>query len=126
MSIRQNMKMLSDYQKILRLAYGDNAPEELLKLNNELQILHASLITEYNEKLFSNIRKDLFTVAVGCIDSFEGRFGYLWGIDIPYEEKTDDQLDYLSDWNPARNEIFDKANKLVYKYQELLLNLREE
>lgn len=124
--IRKNMKKISDYQKILRLAYGENVPESLLRLNRELQILHADLFIEYNEKLFSLIRKDVFTLGVGCIDSFEGSFGYLWGMNKEFAQKTEEELDYEIDWNPTRNSIFDKTNDLVKKYQHLLLDLKEE
>lgn len=115
-NIRKNMKKMSDYQKVLRLAYGENAPIELIKLNRELQILHADLFTEYNEKLFSHIRKDLFTLGVGCIDSFEGVFGHLWECE---------DSEYVDDWKPIRNNIFDRTNDLVIKYQDLLLDFKD-
>jgi len=62
-------------------------------------------------QLIDAITKKMKTAMIGSLSSIEEALGFLWGLDLPEEERTQDQLDFEENvWQPLRTEILNKGN----------------
>lgn len=120
MSIRDNMKKISQYNEIVKQAYKDD-PRHIDNLSRDIKLHIIDLHNKLNEKLYAELRKDLMTLGVGCISLFEGIILYKDPSDM-----TDEELDRLDEWKTIREDIFDRINLAITKYQNLLLEEKHE
>jgi len=65
-------------------------------------------------KLKDDVKKKNTTTMIGAIAVFEKFFGYLWGIDKPYEDLTVSEKKFDKLWQEARKEIMDKGNLQIH------------
>lgn len=122
MSVRDNMKKISEYDSIVAMAYRGNDADRFRALSREFKLLSVDLINDSNKKLYSEFRRDIMTVGVGCISLIEDHFGYLWGAGLPLSELDCNQFDNRERWEEARRDMFDRINIILNKYKELLLD----
>lgn len=61
-------------------------------------------------KLSEDIEKHVRTTFIGAIAAFERKLGFLWGIDKPFDQKTENEKKWFDVWNAVRSEILDFGN----------------
>jgi len=85
---------------------------ERKKLNTYRRKLYAQKRLEYN------ITKKIKTTMIGALASFEEAFGYLWGMDIDFDNLNEQQLAFLDTWEETRREILNKGNMQIRAAQD--------
>lgn len=69
-----------------------------------------------NQKLINSIIYKRFqTTMIGALHQFEQFFGDLWGIDIPENQLTNEQLFFSDKWETVRNNILNNGNHQLRK-----------
>jgi hypothetical protein len=58
-------------------------------------------------------RKKITTTMIGALDSFEKRFGRLWGQDKNEEDITEQEDRFYQIWSEVREEILDRGNAQI-------------
>ena len=65
------------------------------------------------DKLFKAAKKKIQTTMIGALSTLEHSFGFLWGFDIPEEERTPEQKKLYEIYEEARAEILDRGNTQI-------------
>lgn len=73
--------------------------------------------------LFAEFRTDLLTITVGCIHMVETQMGSLWGHPNAFAPPA---RGYEERFRIIREETFDRANVLIEKWKEKLVDSKEE
>lgn len=68
------------------------------------------------DNFYKNILTKRFqTTMIGALFEFEKTFGYLWGQNKSEDELTDQELDFLDQWDLVRNQILNNGNSQLRK-----------
>ena len=94
--------------------YNKKVVEERKKLNAHKKKLYAK------QRLETNITKKIRTTMIGALASFEDAFGDLWGIDLSYEELSEEQIQFRDVWDEVRTDILNKGNMQIRAAQDEL------
>ena len=61
-------------------------------------------------RLMANIGKKFQTTMIGSLSKFEEEFGYFWGNDKDYSEKTKQEKELFDKWQNVRTAILNNGN----------------
>lgn len=61
------------------------------------------------------LTKRFQTTMIGALFEFEKTFGYLWGHDKNEDDLTNEELDFLDQWDLVRNQILNNGNSQLRK-----------
>lgn len=79
---------------------------------------------EPNPQLINSILYKRFqTTMIGALHQFEQFFGDLWGIDLPENQLTKEQLYFSDKWEVVRNNILNNGNHQLRKTMQELSSL---
>lgn len=104
----------------------------LIVENRKIKMAEQKKLNEQKRKLYAekrlehNIIKKIKTTMIGALASFEDGFGFLWGIDLDYEELDGDQLELRESWEEIRREILNKGNMQIRAAQDELSEYNAE
>jgi hypothetical protein len=77
-----------------------------------------------NQEIINSILYKRFqTTMIGALHQFEQFFGELWGIDLPEDQLTKQQLGFSDKWELVRNNILNNGNHQLRKTIQELSNL---
>ena len=62
------------------------------------------------KRLTNIVSKKINTSFIGAVAQIEDYFGFLWGIDVPESEKTEEQRKMYEIWQALRSEILTNGN----------------
>lgn len=63
-----------------------------------------------NHRLKKIIEKKIMTTLIGSIALVEEHFGDLWGLGVPKDQLTKEELDFLETWEELRQAMLDHGN----------------
>ena len=72
------------------------------------------------KRLEENITKKIRTTMIGALKSFEDGFGYLWGINLDFDQLTNEQIKFNDLWEDVRNDVLNKGNSQIRAAQDEL------
>jgi hypothetical protein len=77
-----------------------------------------------DQQLINSILYKRFqTTMIGSLHQFEQFFGDLWGMDLPENQLTKEQLYFSDKWEAVRNNILNNGNHQFRKTVQELSNL---
>jgi transcription termination factor Rho len=65
------------------------------------------------DKLFKTAKKKIQTTMIGALSTMEEHFGFLWGMDIPEDERAEEQRKIQELYEDARAKILDRGNTQI-------------
>lgn len=65
------------------------------------------------DKLFKAAKKKIQTTMIGALSTLEQSFGFLWGFDVPEEQRTPEQKKIYEIYEEARAQILDRGNTQI-------------
>lgn len=74
------------------------------------------------DKLFKAAKKKIQTTMIGSLSTLEASFGFLWGFDIPEEDKTPEQKKIHEIYEEARAQILDRGNTQIRNLEAEFVN----
>jgi hypothetical protein len=74
------------------------------------------------DKLYKASKKKIQTTMIGALSTVEEVFGFLWGIDIPEEERTDEQKKVHELYEDIRAKILDRGNTQIRNLESEFVN----
>ncbi len=74
------------------------------------------------DKLFKAAKKKIQTTMIGSLSTLETSFGFLWGFDIPEEDKTPEQKKIYEIYEEARAQILDRGNTQIRNLEAEFVN----
>ena len=100
--------------------------------NRNKQLEDQKNFNEHKRKIYAqrrlehNIIKKIKTTMIGALASFEDGFGFLWGIDLDYNELDKEQLELREVWEEIRREVLNKGNMQIRAAQDELSEYNTE
>lgn len=74
------------------------------------------------DKLFKAAKKKIQTTMIGSLSTVESSFGFLWGFDIPEEDRTPEQKKIYEIYEEARAQILDRGNTQIRNLEAEFVN----
>tara|TARA_R110000824_G_scaffold2865_4_gene13042 strand:+ start:1491 stop:1871 length:381 start_codon:yes stop_codon:yes gene_type:complete len=74
------------------------------------------------DKLFKASKKKVQTTMIGSLSTLESSFGFLWGADVPEEDKTSEQKKLYEIYEEARAQILDRGNTQIRNLESEFVN----
>lgn len=74
------------------------------------------------DKLFKAAKKKLQTTMIGALSTIEESFGFLWGMDTPEEQRTEEQRKIQELFEDARAKILDRGNTQIRNLEVEFVN----
>lgn len=74
------------------------------------------------DKLFKAAKKKLQTTMIGALSTIEESFGFLWGMDLPEDQRTDEQRKIQELFEDARAKILDRGNTQIRNLEVEFVN----
>ena len=65
------------------------------------------------DKLFKAAKKKIQTTMIGALSTIEETFGFLWGMDVPDEERREEHRKIQELYEDARAKILDRGNTQI-------------
>ena len=75
-----------------------------------------------HESLLKQAKKKIQTTMIGSLSTLEASFGFLWGFDIPEEDKTPEQKKIHEIYEEARAQILDRGNTQIRNLEAEFVN----
>ena len=77
----------------------------------KLRKLNEKRYKEHSKKrLMDNIQRKFSTTMIGALSEFEKIFGGVWGYGIPFDQLSDDEMEFRKMWEEARTNILNNGN----------------
>ena len=103
----EKQENLDDYKKLR---------EQTKKYNDE----------KYREsskkRLMKNVERKFKTTMIGALSTLESSFGFLWGFEVPEEDKTPEQKKVYEIYEEARAQILDRGNTQIRNLESEFVN----
>lgn len=74
------------------------------------------------DKLFKAAKKKIQTTMIGALSTIEEQFGFLWGFDIPEEERMPEQKKIHEIYEDTRAKILDRGNTQIRTLETEFIN----
>ena len=74
------------------------------------------------DKLFKASKKKIQTTMIGALSTIEEQFGFLWGFDIPEEERMPEQKKIHEIYEDTRAKILDRGNTQIRTLETEFIN----
>ena len=74
------------------------------------------------DKLFKAAKKKIQTTMIGALSTLESSFGFLWGFEVPEEDKTPEQKRVYEIYEEARAQILDRGNTQIRNLESEFVN----
>jgi hypothetical protein len=74
------------------------------------------------DKLFKAAKKKIQTTMIGALSTLESSFGFLWGFEVPEEDKTPEQKKVYEIYEEARAQILDRGNTQIRNLESEFVN----
>ena len=74
------------------------------------------------DKLYKAAKKKIQTTMIGSLSTVESSFGFLWGFDIPEEDRTPEQKKIYEIYEEARAQILDRGNTQIRNLEAEFVN----
>ena len=74
------------------------------------------------DKLFKAAKKKIETTMIGALSTLEQSFGFLWGLDVPEEDRTLEQKKIYEIYEEARAQILDRGNTQIRNLDSEFVN----
>lgn len=94
-----------------------------LKKSLDLKAARESRYKEVSkDKLFKAAKKKIQTTMIGALSTIEENFGFLWGIDTPEDQRTEEQRKIQELFDEARAKILDRGNTQIRNLEVEFVN----
>lgn len=94
-----------------------------LKKSLDLKAARESRYKEVSkDKLFKAAKKKIQTTMIGALSTIEENFGFLWGIDAPEDQRTEEQRKIQELFDEARAKILDRGNTQIRNLEVEFVN----
>lgn len=94
-----------------------------LKKSLDLKAARESRYKEVSkDKLFKAAKKKVQTTMIGALSTIEENFGFLWGIHIPEDQRTEEQRKIQELFEEARAKILDRGNTQIRNLEVEFVN----
>jgi len=74
------------------------------------------------DKLFKAAKKKVQTTMIGALSTLEETFGFLWGIEITEDQRTEEQKRVHELYEEARAKILDRGNTQIRNLESEFVN----
>tara|TARA_B100000287_G_scaffold406704_1_gene431407 strand:+ start:368 stop:745 length:378 start_codon:yes stop_codon:yes gene_type:complete len=74
------------------------------------------------DKLFKAAKKKIQTTMIGALSTLEQSFGFLWGFDVPEDQRTPEQKKLYEIYEEARAQILDRGNTQIRNLDSEFVN----
>ena len=74
------------------------------------------------DKLFKAAKKKIQTTMIGALSTLEENFGFLWGLGLNEEEKSEDHRKIQELYEEARAKILDRGNTQIRNLETEFVN----
>jgi hypothetical protein len=74
------------------------------------------------DKLFKTAKKKIQTTMIGALSTVEEMFGFLWGMGLPEEEKSEEQKKIQELYEDTRAKILDRGNTQIRNLESEFVN----
>ncbi len=74
------------------------------------------------DKLFKVSKKKIQTTMIGALSTVEEIFGFLWGLGMPEEDRTEEQQKIQELYEDARAKILDRGNTQIRNLESEFVN----
>ena len=89
----------------------DSTDKQLRILKQKVQeARQQKYLEDSKQRLIKIAETKMRTCFMGSISSIEDYFGFLWGKDVPTEQRSKEQDDFYEIWQQLRTEILNKGN----------------
>lgn len=94
-----------------------------LKQSLDLRAARESRTKEISkDKLFKAAKKKIQTTMIGALSTLEEGFGFLWGMGIPEDQRTEEQRKIQELYEDIRAKILDRGNTQIRNLEVEFVN----